>query len=53
MRDATEKWSGKPRDWSKIISQLCIYFEDRISLSDIFKLKKETQAVALRLTAWV
>lgn len=36
MRDATEKWSGKPRDWSKIISQLCIYFEDRISLSDIF-----------------
>ena len=36
MRDATEKWSGKPRDWSKIISQLCIYFEDRISLNDIF-----------------
>ena len=36
MCDATSKWSGKQRDWSRIISQLCIYFEDRISLNDIF-----------------
>lgn len=28
--DITEKWTGRDRDWSKILSQLCIYFEERI-----------------------
>lgn len=33
--DITEKWTGKDREWSKILAQLCIYFEDRIDLSDL------------------
>ena len=33
--DITKKWGGKNRDWNQILAQLCIYFEDRISLSDI------------------
>ena len=33
--DITKKWGGKNRDWNQILAQLCIYFENRISLSDI------------------
>ncbi len=33
--DITEKWTGRDRDWSKILSQLCIYFEDRIDPEDL------------------
>ena len=33
--DITEKWTGKDRDWGKILSQLCIYFEDRIDPEDL------------------
>lgn len=33
--DITEKWTGKDRDWGKILSQLCIYFEDRIEPGDL------------------
>jgi len=33
--DIMKKWGGKNREWNQILSQLCIYFEDRISLSDI------------------
>ena len=33
--DITEKWTGKDRDWGKILSQLCIYFEDRIEPEDL------------------
>lgn len=35
MTDITKKWNGRPREWSKILDQLLIYFEDRISLIDI------------------
>jgi transposase-like protein len=35
MNDITAKWVGRPRDWTKILEQLMIYFEGRISLSDI------------------
>ncbi len=35
MIDITEKWKGKPREWSKIMEQLFIYFEDRISTADL------------------
>lgn len=34
MMDITAKWKGKPREWSKIMEQLFIYFEDRISTAD-------------------
>lgn len=33
--DITKKWSGRNRDWNKIISQLCIYFADRIEPADL------------------
>ena len=33
--DITEKWTGRDRDWSKILSQLCIYFEERIEPGDL------------------
>lgn len=33
--DITKKWGGRNRDWNQILAQLCIYFENRISLSDI------------------
>ncbi len=33
--DITEKWTGRDRDWGKILSQLCIYFEDRIGPGDL------------------
>ena len=33
--DVTEKWSGRDREWSKILSQLCIYFEERIEPGDL------------------
>ena len=36
MTDITAKWQGgRPREWSRILEQLIIYFEDRISLADI------------------
>ena len=35
MVDITKKWNGKPWDWGKILEQLCIYFEGRITLTDI------------------
>lgn len=35
MTDITKKWNGRPRDWSKILEQLLIYFEGRISLVDV------------------
>lgn len=34
MNDITEKWIGRPRDWTRILEQLIIYFEGRISLLD-------------------
>lgn len=36
MMDITKKWHGKPWDWGKILEQLCIYFEDRITPADFY-----------------
>lgn len=36
MIDITEKWKGKPWDWGKILEQLIIYFEDRITPEDLY-----------------
>ena len=33
--DITKKWSGRSREWNKIISQLCILFADRIEPADL------------------
>lgn len=33
--DITQKWGNKNRDWNRILAQLCIYFEDRIELTDL------------------
>lgn len=36
MIDITKKWQdGRPRGWSQILDQLLIYFDERISLTDI------------------
>lgn len=35
MNDITEKWIARPRDWTRILEQLIIYFDGRISLLDI------------------
>lgn len=35
MIDITKKWTGKSWDWGQTLNQLCIYFGDRISPSDI------------------
>jgi transposase-like protein len=35
MLDITKKWNGRPCYWGKILEQLCIYFEGRITLADI------------------
>lgn len=35
MNDITEKWIGRPRDWTRILEQLIICFDGRISLLDI------------------
>lgn len=35
MRDATGKWTGRLREWNQILSQLMIYFSDRIDYSDL------------------
>ena len=35
MMDATKKWTGKTWDWGQTLDQLCIYFGDRITQSDI------------------
>ena len=33
--DITEKWTGRDRDWNRVLSQLCIYFDDRIEPDDL------------------
>lgn len=33
--DITEKWTGRDRDWNRALSQLCIYFDDRIEPDDL------------------
>ena len=33
--DITEKWTGRDRDWNRALSQLCIYFDDRIEPEDL------------------
>lgn len=35
MIDITAKWKGKPREWSRILEQLFIYFDDRLSPEDL------------------
>ena len=35
MMDITKKWTGKSWDWGQTLDQLCIYFGDRISASDL------------------
>lgn len=35
MNDITAKWVGRPREWTRILEQLIIYFDGRISLSDV------------------
>lgn len=35
MNDITAKWKGRPREWTRILEQLIIYFDDRISLLDV------------------
>lgn len=36
MTDITKKWVGKPWDWGKILEQLIIYFDGRITLTDLY-----------------
>ena len=33
--DVTEKWTGRDREWGKILAQLCLYFKDRIEQDDL------------------
>ena len=33
--EISKKWSGRNRDWNKIVSQFCIYFADRIEPADL------------------
>lgn len=35
MCDITEKWTGAGWNWGQTLNQLCIYFGDRISPSDL------------------
>ena len=35
MMDIIRKWTGKSWDWGQTLDQLCIYFGDRISPSDL------------------
>lgn len=35
MVDITKKWTGKSWDWGQTLDQLCIYFGDRITPSDL------------------
>ena len=35
MCDITEKWTGAGWNWGQTLDQLCIYFGDRISPSDL------------------
>lgn len=35
MNDITAKWKGRPREWTRILEQLIIYFDDRVSLLDV------------------
>ena len=34
--DITEKWTGASWNWGQTVDQLCIYFGDRVSPSDIY-----------------
>lgn len=36
MMDITKKWVGKPWDWGKILEQLLIYFDGRITPADLY-----------------
>lgn len=36
MMDITSKWQGRNRDWLKIMEQLFIYFEGRVSPEDVY-----------------
>lgn len=36
MMDITKKWVGKPWDWGKILEQLIIYFDGRITPADLY-----------------
>lgn len=36
MTDITKKWVGKPWDWGRILDQLYIYFEGRITPADLY-----------------
>ncbi len=36
MMDITKKWVGKPWDWGQILEQLCIYFGERITPTDLY-----------------
>jgi transposase-like protein len=36
MTDITKKWVGKPWDWGKILEQLIIYFDGRITPADLY-----------------
>ena len=33
--DITEKWAARDRNWNRVLSQLCIYFDDRIEPDDL------------------
>ena len=35
MIDITKKWTGAPWNWGQTLNQLCIYFGDRITPSDL------------------
>jgi putative transposase len=35
MNDITAKWTGRSREWTRILEQLIIYFDGRISLLDV------------------
>ncbi|MBR0596464.1 hypothetical protein [Sinanaerobacter chloroacetimidivorans] len=34
MNGITEKWIGRPREWTRILEQLIIFFGGRLSLLD-------------------
>ena len=36
MIDITNKWSGVPREWPRIMEHLFIYFADRVSQEDLY-----------------
>ena len=44
--DITKKWSGRNRDWNKIISQLCIYFAGKLQVQIEHQYNQETLSIA-------